>query len=467
VFFVAVMVQAPMTFFSMSEGDSFRFSQNVMQIREFKENGINLNGNLPLFGENSHVLFEFPLYQIIASLLSEFFRLDPVVGARVTALVFFQVSAILLVILNRAFFEKKNELILLVLYQFLPFGLFYGHAPLGEFLPVSLMYLAALMSNGESKRRKALNLIFSLILVSFAFLTKVTTAVALTPLLLLSMVNPRPGGRKFMAFKAGASVASGLIATLAWNEHADKMKELNSYTEALTSTNPRMIAWNFGTFSQRLDFENWYHILIINMGPIVLNGFILIVLASWVVSYSRNVKLGILLLCIPSSILIFTNLYIAHTYYLCAIYGVLILILNPIIGEATNKFDLGRGIPLLVTAILIGAYSSTNGSNSMQTILNHQGPPKEAKQIRDVTRPGEWVLYLGCDWSPYIPYYTERKAIMVPNWIESPRKSDFQNASTVYICDTNPTEKQRNLSLLDKSWKKIDDNVFVKVNKAN
>lgn len=462
-FLVAVVVQAPMTLFSMSEGDSFRFAQNVMQIRDFMNNGINLNGNLPLFGENSHVLFEFPMYQAVASLLSEFLRIDPVIGARLTALALFQLSAILLVILNRTFFDKKNELILLIIYQFLPFGLFYGHAPLGEFLPVSLMYLAALMSNGESRRRKSLNFIFSLTLVTLAFLTKVTTAVALTPLLLLSMVNPRPGVRKFLVFRAGVSVASGLVATSVWNDHADKMKEINSYTEALSSTNPGMIAWNFGTFHQRLDFGNWYHVFITNMGPIALNGFILIVLAAWIAFNSRNVNLGILLLCIPSSILIFTNLYIAHAYYLCAIYGVLILILNSIISEATNKFDLGRGLPLLVAAILIGTYSSANGSNSVQTILNHQGPPKEAKQIREATSPEDWVLYLGCDWSPYIPYYTERKAIMVPNWIESPRKSDFQTAATVYLCDTSPAEKRKNLSLLDESWKKIDDNVFVKV----
>ena len=52
---------------------------------------------------------------------------------------------------------------------------------------------------------------------------------------------------------------------------------------------------------------------------------------------------------------------------------------------------------------------------------------------------------------------------MVPNWIESPRQSDFQTAATVYLCDTNPAEKQKNLSLLDESWQKIDGNVFVKV----
>jgi hypothetical protein len=107
-----------------------------------------------------------------------------------------------------------------------------------------------------------------------------------------------------------------------------------------------------------------------------------------------------------------------------------------------------------------------NGSNSLQTILNHQGPPKEAKEIRDVTSPEEWVLYLGCDWNPYIPYYTGRKAIMVPNWIENPRKSDFLNASTIFLCDTNLAEKQKNLSLLDGSWKGINDNIFVKGKKS-
>ena len=112
---------------------------------------------------------------------------------------------------------------------------------------------------------------------------------------------------------------------------------------------------------------------------------------------------------------------------------------------------------------MIGAYSSANGSNYLQTILKHEGLPLETKQIRDVTRLGKSVLYLGCDWSPYIPYYTERNAIMVPNWIEDPRESDFQDASTVYLCDTNAAEFKKNLLLLDASWKKIDGNIFIKV----
>jgi hypothetical protein len=434
-----------------------------MQIREFKENGINLLGSLPLFGENSHVLFEFPLYQIIASLVSEILRIDPVIAARLTGLAIFQFSAFLLLLLNKKYFEKKNELILVILYQFLPFGLFYGHAPLGEFLPVTFMYLAALLGKGRSRETQGAFVAISVLLVTLAFLTKVTSAVALTPLLLLKIVYSPKFERNFIAFRTGASLAAGIASTVAWNDHADKLKELNSYTKALASNDPGMLRWNFGSLSQRLDLGNWYHILVTNMGPIVLNGFALILIAVGVTLYARKFNLVILLLCIPSSILIFTNLYIAHAYYLCAIYGVLVLMLTSIVSEAATKFGVERGRRLATMIILIGAYSSANGSNSMQTILNHQGPPLEAKQIRDATRPGESVLYLGCDWSPYIPYYAERKAIMVPNWVKTPRESDFQDASTVYLCDTNPAELQKNLLLLGKSWKKIDGNVFVKV----
>jgi len=455
-----------MCFFSMSEGDSFRFSQNVMQVREFKENGINLLGSLPLFGENSHVLFEFPLYQIIASLVSEILRIDPVVAARLTGLVIFQFSAFLLLLLNKKYFEKKNELILVIFYQFLPFGLFYGHAPLGEFLPVTFMYLSALLSKGRSREKQGAFVVISVLLVTLAFLTKVTSAVALTPLLLLNIVYSPKFERKFIAFRTGASLAAGIAGTVAWNDHADKLKELNSYTKALASNNPGMLRWNFGSLSQRLDSGNWYHILVTNMGPIVLNGLALILIAIGITLYTRKFNLGILLLCIPSSILIFTNLYIAHAYYLCAIYGILVLMLTSIVSEAATKFGVERGRRLATIIILIGAYSSANGSNSMQTILNHQGPPLEAKQIREVTLPKGWVLYLGCDWSPYIPYYTERKAIMVPNWVETPRESDFIEASTVYLCDTNAAEFQKNLSLLDESWKKLDGNLFVKVQES-
>jgi hypothetical protein len=37
-----------------------------------------------------------------------------------------------------------------------------------------------------------------------------------------------------------------------------------------------------------------------------------------------------------------------------------------------------------------------------------------ARQIKGLTKPDDVLLILGFDWSPVIPYYCERRALMVP-----------------------------------------------------
>jgi len=462
VFLVSILTQFPMCFFSMSEGDSFRFSQTVMQIREFNEKGIDLEGNLPLFGASSHVLFEFPLYQITAHLLSIALNLDPVLAGRLFTLILFQISAVLLLRLNSAFFSKNYALPLLILYQFLPFGLFYGHSPLGEFLPVTLMYLAALLETGSSKRNRFLYFILSIAIISLAFLTKITTAAALTPLLLLRVVSTTESARKIVLLRAISSVVIGLLLTSKWTRHADSLKMTNEYTKALVSTDPRMMAWNFGTWDQRLDFGTWYHILVTNFAPIALNGFVLILLGFWIVFTSRKTNLAVLMICMIAPLLIFTNLFLAHSYYLSAIYGIVVLLVTSVLGEFLKLFRNEKAKYFLVILILLGAASSANGSNSVQTILRHEGPPKEALKIKSLTNLGDTILYLGCEWSAYLPYYSERDAIMVPSWIKTVRQSDFQDAAAVFLCDPDPEIKKNNMKLLDGRWINVDGKIFLK-----
>jgi hypothetical protein len=446
----------------MSEGDSFRFSQTVMQIRQFNEEGINFKGNLPLFGENSHVLFEFPLYQIIAHLISEALNLDPVVAARLSTLILFQISAVLLLRINSVFFNKKNSLPLLVLYQFLPFGLLYGHSPLGEFVPVVLIYIATLLEAGATKRRKTLHFAFSIVIVSLAFLSKVTTAIALTPILFLNTVSTRGPAKKFLLFRAISSISIGLFLTSKWNDYADSLKVTNSYTKALASNHPRMVTWNLGTWDQRFDFGTWYQILVTNVAPIALNGFLLIILGIIGLFRSRKANLAILLICVIAPILIFTNLYLAHLYYLCAIYGVIVLLTITLLDEYSINLKAEKAKSILVFFILVGAASSTNGSNSIQTILRHSGPPSEALKIKNLTNPGDTVLYLGCEWSAYLPYYSERDAIMVPSWIEHVRKNDFEKAAAVFLCDSGQGIMEKNLKLLNKDWRSVDGTIYLR-----
>jgi hypothetical protein len=42
------------------------------------------------------------------------------------------------------------------------------------------------------------------------------------------------------------------------------------------------------------------------------------------------------------------------------------------------------------------------------------------RAVREQTRPDDVILVVGCDWCSEIPYYSQRRALMVPVWHYTP-----------------------------------------------
>ena len=76
------IIQIPMLFLNLSEADSFRFAQTTLVVKQFMSFGFDLRMPLPIFGANSFLPFEFPIFQGVAALLGSVFNTSPLFAAR-------------------------------------------------------------------------------------------------------------------------------------------------------------------------------------------------------------------------------------------------------------------------------------------------------------------------------------------------------------------------------------------------
>jgi hypothetical protein len=108
--------------------------------------------------------------------------------------------------------------------------------------------------------------------------------------------------------------------------------------------------------------------------------------------------------------LAFTNLHRVHNYYQYANGVFLLLALGASIVASLKK-------PLFLTTISLPIliYSSYRGYHErfVPYIWNADAATNSvAKYVRKNTKRGEYIIIFGQDWSPEIPYYSRRKALM-------------------------------------------------------
>jgi hypothetical protein len=114
--------------------------------------------------------------------------------------------------------------------------------------------------------------------------------------------------------------------------------------------------------------------------------------------------------------LVFANLYFVHDYYL---YGsglfflaVLAWPLKQLLEQSQWSFGTRIGIVLIALAAQFTGYLKTY---YQPQITAEADAPEFARAIRQVTAPDDVLVGFGMNWSSLLPYYSERRALMVPD----------------------------------------------------
>ncbi len=442
---------------TLFEFHAFRQTQTAFAVREYARHGIDLlQSPLPIFGPHASVPMEFPLFQGIAALLVPL-GLSPATASRLESLVFFQVTAVLLAILLWRWFGPSTAAIATALFEFLPFGLFWGAASLIEFFATAFALGMVLGFDLWLTRRSTVALVLGSLCAIVAFLVKVTTAplwgfVMLASLIaLIAQRGWAPVWRRALGGIL-AGPALGLVAAVLWSRYADAVKEKNPLADAWTSSN--LTTWNFGTIRQRVDPSVWTTILDrwaeLIAGPACI-GLIVATLAAVLMRdrAQRWRTLGFLV-CGVAGPFVFVNLYWIHEYYAAAVYPALVAAVA--IGATWLARALARRTwqrrslqALSAALVLVLTLVTPLGTQRYWDLRNVNGVPDAAVAIDAHTARSDLIVMTGCGMDPTYLYFADRRGLSMTSPDQSAavwRFADIRDYHYAYNCDTahSPTQ---------------------------
>jgi hypothetical protein len=393
----------------------FRQSQTAMLIREFMRGGVDLRSPLPVLGPPFFVPMEFPLFQAVAASVSRITGLPPAQAGSLVSLALFGMSSLLIGLILRRWFRPSTAVIAICLLQLVPFGFSWAGATLIEFLPVASILLAVLTIDRWVETPRLWLIAAGSAALIVAFLVKPTTAVVMSPLLLVparAAWLSRPRWPRLLGVVL--PVGAGLVSAAAWTAYSDRVKATSPFTDFLTSQN--LQGWNFGTLNQRLNPQS-LQVYGEHLSAIVGSLAILIVAAG--IAIALNPKKWApfsLALCPVFAYAIFTNLFVVHTYYAVAvivpIVGLIAVAIDSASSRVSNNWSARALVGTSIALVVVLSWTSTEGSKAQNVIRQFQ-EPKLAAEVRASTPAGSGVIVVGCDWDPQLLYAADRRGLML------------------------------------------------------
>jgi hypothetical protein len=218
-----------------------------------------------------------------------------------------------------------------------------------------------------------------------------------------------------------------LVLDTVWNRYADAQKAGHPISYIQVHTSPWMVDWCWGTWQQKLDPNVWDRIILarggmlINFDAAFWLGCVAVVIATrrrW----KEVLACGALFLIVPAT---FTNLHWVHDYYMCAngaflLWGVAFCILGIFECEWTRARWAGLGALVVTIAVALMGFRAMYYPMMARNNTSYQ-PLIEA--IARNSDPDSVIVYLGFDWDPTLPYYTQRRALMIPDWSYLPQEN--------------------------------------------
>lgn len=402
---------------SLLDDNGFRQTQTAISTYYMVGRPPTLAYETPVLGPPWSLPFEFPLYQWLVAGLVTLLGTPLEQTGRFVSVAFFLLSLLPAnALLRRLRLAREHRVMVLSLALVSPFYLFWSRTFLMEStaLCFGLSYLAFAVAYRECPGLKpALGV---LVIGTLAALIKITTFATCflgVVLILTHTAFHRKVGRRLWV--QGLLHAVPVVLALVWTRYADGVKAQNQFGQFLTAH--ALHAWNFGTLEQRLNPENWAAIgrrLGLMVGHL---GMVGVSLAGLFLAGRRWLEAGLCVLLAFSGPLIFLNLHVVHEYYpyangiyLIAAVGIALAALM----ERGGVYRRGAAY-LLVVLLAVSALRYLQYFYPKQS-LNRLQEVDVARTVRRVTRPTEVLLIVGCDWSPEIPYYSGRRALMIPDW---------------------------------------------------
>jgi hypothetical protein len=417
---------------TISDANGFRQTQTAITSYYLARGGPFLRYETPIFGAPWSIPFEFPVYQWIVALTSKILHLRLEQSGRLVNEVFFVLTLLTFwAILSELRVDRAYRLIFLSLVLVSPQYVFWSRTFMIESTALffSMAYLYFILRYIRTK--KILDAGIGGLCGLLSALIKVTTFPAFA--LVgggIYVYSEYRGYRSAERPKPGKLLLAQLVPMLffaclpimfesIWVLYTDQVRSFNIVAHFILS-NSNLRTWNFGTLAQRFQAPAWI-ILRVRSIPDVIGAPISLLVSclGLLLSRHRIVPFLISIGGFLSAFLIFTNLHYVHHYYVYS-NGVFLLaavswgIVGLVEGLKWRKL-LGIAVFLFCIFNSIERYYDYSYQNQKNNATQWDSL---AAEIRNSTQPTDVVLIFSEDWSSEIPYYSERRALIWPRWME-------------------------------------------------
>jgi hypothetical protein len=416
----------------------------------FVREGINLiNYQTPLFGPPWQIPIEFPLFQATAAIIFKAGLGSLDFACRLTALLFFYISALFLHRLcQKIFLDNKTSFMILAFYLWLPFNINYSTEPLIDYLALALVlaYLYFILRWLDT-RSSFWNALLAMICGSLGILVKPTTMpVVVIPIIvfvlkdilaiygkdfklpfdLRNLLN-KVWTQRFYWLSLTMMVVIPVLAGSIWTRHADFIKEGSVFTEWHTSK--AMLNWYFGTWALRTDQNVWINTiseaerLLLPYGLSIFAILGIFIAVDIVIFPGETTEIRLFLLSILASLgvvlAIFLSLY-QQQYYFISFSASMAILGGYGLARFWQLIQRKRRIFTFVFAIWAIIFLAFNAKD--YKILRNTATSENRKLEKSITRVqkvqkyiplDKWVVVVEYDWDPSYIYPLQRKAMVI------------------------------------------------------
>lgn len=438
--FIAVFIVALVAHFYFA---TLNWSSGFMPGHEFRQaqtaivsHYIDVQNNFSLFYETPilgkpwvSILLEVPIYEWSVVGLSRATGMPHFVAARTVSLACFYLSLpAMYLLLGRLGLARERRLLVLALILACPVYIFYSRAFLMESMELMCCawFLIGFVRTMDERRWGWLGLTI-LAGTGAALIKSATFAVWLVPgaaygcWLLWRDVRAKKGWLIPLktALWGTATVGVALGALRWWISVTDPIKEAHASANLFTSTTLSQGNWGLLDFGARVSPKVW-GILLQRWQEAIANPWIIgggLVAGLVLVRARRAQALGLAAIFFFAQLMFpFAYAYQDYYYYACAVFllaafGVILL------GVLDSR--LPRWCGWLIVAIPFVAQVTTywNGYRTDQ-VLKSEGGFNFTEAIRDFSPKDSVIIVAGADWGAIIPFYSQRKALMIRNGLE-------------------------------------------------
>ena len=239
---------------------------------------------------------------------------------RGTALASFVLTGFLLWLLVRRQAGELGAAVALVVFAASPLAIEWSRAALIEYLALALAIGFALAGLRWRERQGTWWFVAALVIGCLATMVKITTAAFwIAPFALLGVWRDDAPATARSRIGAWTLTVVPLVAGLAWTRWADAIKAASDATAWLTST--ALTSWNFGTVAQRLEPDQWEHVVanVIYLGGGIALPLLAIPILIFAVERRQLRFWTWIAVTLAGPVVVFFNLYYVHDYYSTAV----------------------------------------------------------------------------------------------------------------------------------------------------